>query len=596
MLKIRAADNKSAYDLLTKGSQTFEITPDQAKQLKEIYEKIGDIEDGFGRIEHTEDYKQLVNPVTTDVFIDLINNDVLPIARSYEILNAIQEVSKWAKTTKFTTPIKDVLPNEIAGLLQNLIETQGSLITNVDKIAPKVNFMEKKLKILDEKINYGILAKFQNTLIDLLHETAALQNEVKQLEQTILTTYFPLRRRGDWFMQSVLGYENSKGEWVDYQSKDGVSLRSLNNVQWKQNLPYMQGTKSEMIAKQKELNDYFKDQEFEIDGQTYKVKTSVAKVEQETIEPFFDTDLRQTLMMFRRLNISLNESQRVALIKKLSSEHSTLRRGLRREFVLGWDDNIMRNQVEYSTANAHIAAKMRNYHRVTRAIDNNDYWYPTMGKLNSLKNKYEAFGTYTSGESEQKTAERIIAKQAYDKHRMQFKYSAKTNDANFIIDDNGKKQPTLGRGAEYKDIAVKLWDHFHSDQGSENLVDDWLNSNPIGRKLKALAVTSQLGGTLAAGLINFGTMVTHAPAVLATYNPERGFGGGFGFANSSAELIRALKDVGGAKFGKLDDLELIVENWKDKSQSEYGLTYDEASFLLRETKNGMLAAAEPRAW
>ena len=140
-------------------------------------------------------------------------------------------------------------------------------------------------------------------------------------------------------MKSEIGNYNKNNVWVPYISKDGVHMQSLNAVQWTQNLPYMQGTKSEMIAKQEELNNYFKDEEITIDGQAFLVRSSVAKVEKETIEPFFETDLRQTLMMFRRLNIDLNSKQKEALVKQLSSEYSSLRRGLRREFVPGWDDN-----------------------------------------------------------------------------------------------------------------------------------------------------------------------------------------------------------------------------------------------------------------
>ena len=598
------------YKLFTEGSDTIGITINQGKQLNNIYKEIVETEDGLGGIDHTQDYKKdknysHINPDASEKWRDIISKDVIEIAEAYEIINAVRTLADAIDKGKnvFTrTEDNPVTSNDIAllelpeGLVEqidNLIQASGSLINNAHKSRPAV---DKNFNVQDSKIDYQLLKKYQDTLIDLLIETSALQNEVRQLEQTMITTYFPLRRRGDWFMKSEIGNYNKNNVWVPYISKDGVHMQSLNAVQWTQNLPYMQGTKSEMIAKQEELNNYFKDEEITIDGQAFLVRSSVAKVEKETIEPFFETDLRQTLMMFRRLNIDLNSKQKEALVKQLSSEYSSLRRGLRREFVPGWDDNLMRNQVEYSTANAHISAKMKHYHRVTRAIDNKQNWTGDRTKLRNLENEYNRFGDYVHGESKTKTAGRIVAKHAYDDYRYKYKHSADINPENYIVDDNGKKIPTLGRGAEYKDIAVKLWDHFRSDQGSENLIDDWLNSNPVGRKLKALAVTSQLGGTAAAGIINFGTMVTHAPAVLATYNPERGFGGGFGFAKASAELIRALKDVGGIRFGRLDDLEIIVKKWKDKSKSEHGLTYDEANFLLDETKSGMLSAAEPRAW
>jgi len=598
------------YELFTKGIQTFDITPNQGKQLNDIYKEIAEIADGLDDIDHRKDFKQdtnfsHINPGATEIFNTIISKDVLEIAEAYEIINAVRTLADatdkgkniFTRTKENPVTSEDIsrlqLPEGLVEQIDKLIQSSGSLIGNADKIRPS---LDNQFNPTSEKIDYGTLKQFQDTLISLLYETAALQNEVKQLEQTILTTYFPLRRRGDWFMDSQIGHYNKKNIWIPYDSKNGVSLKSLNNIQWKQNLPYMQGTKSEMLAKQKELSEFLEDQKITIDGQEFLIRTFVGEVEKETIEPFFSTDLRQTLMMFRRLGIALNKKQKIALVKQLSSESSSLRKGLRREFIPGWDENIMRNQVEYSTANAHIAAKMKHYHRITRAIDNEKYWKGDGTKLRNLEEEYKGYGDYAHNESEEITEGRIVAKQAYDDYRYKYKHSADIGPDNFIIDDNGKKQPTLGRGAEYKDIAVKLWDHFRSDQGSENLIDDWLNSNPVGRKLKALAVTSQLGGTAAAGIINFGTMITHAPAVLATYNPERGFGGGFGFAKASAELIRALKDVGGIRFGRLDDLEIIVAKWKDKSKSEHGLTYDEANFLLRETKSGMLSAAEPRAW
>jgi hypothetical protein len=77
---------------------------------------------------------------------------------------------------------------------------------------------------------------------------------------------------------------------------------------------------------------------------------------------------------------------------------------------------------------------------------------------------------------------------------------------------------------------------------------------------------------------------------LASYNPKRAFGGGYGFAKSSTALYEALNNVKNVKMSDAAWLNNMVE--VDKNWDDYGLTEDEAKFLFRQTEEGTLQAAQ----
>jgi hypothetical protein len=74
--------------------------------------------------------------------------------------------------------------------------------------------------------------------------------------------------------------------------------------------------------------------------------------------------------------------------------------------------------------------------------------------------------------------------------------------------------------------------------------DQLEESQTVVTKLRAVTTIMQLGGTIASPFTNLTSLPLHTFSYLATYNPERAFGGGFGGAAASGAIFRAAKAMG----------------------------------------------------
>lgn len=149
-----------------------------------------------------------------------------------------------------------------------------------------------------------------------------------------------------------------------------------------------------------------------------------------------------------------------------------------------------------------------------------------------------------------------------------------------------------GRGEYYRDEAKRTLAWFSEAANIDSSTEDIL-SGEVGSRLKLIAVLFQLGGSVATAVINMMSMATHAVPYLATYNPKRGYGGGFGFSASGAAMIRAASNM---KNGNLMNFEYVneVANGENAQtlQDKHGLTQDEADALFEATGQGVLQAAQ----
>ncbi|MDP6583375.1 MAG: PLxRFG domain-containing protein, partial [Anaerolineales bacterium] len=121
-------------------------------------------------------------------------------------------------------------------------------------------------------------------------------------------------------------------------------------------------------------------------------------------------------------------------------------------------------------------------------------------------------------------------------------------------------------------------------------------SGKISAQLKMVTVLGQLGGNIATALVNLTSIPMHTVPYLAYHNSVRGVGGGFGLGRATAEITMAGNNLKNAKFGTEVFLEDMVKNWpktkKDSWVNNYGITRDEAEFLLQETRLGILSPAQ----
>ena len=146
-------------------------------------------------------------------------------------------------------------------------------------------------------------------------------------------------------------------------------------------------------------------------------------------------------------------------------------------------------------------------------------------KLNRLKK------TLDDAEQFGNEQEKQLARANYDSYANMYRYSAgtttNTKDEFTIYEMKGvladKRTPRQvkpeGRGEDYRQQAQDLLAYYSSGENIVDSTEDILDRTKAGQNLRVLAVSSQLGGSIATALINTMSMVTHSIPYLATYNP-----------------------------------------------------------------------------
>ena len=178
-----------------------------------------------------------------------------------------------------------------------------------------------------------------------------------------------------------------------------------------------------------------------------------------------------------------------------------------------------------------------------------------------------------------------------------------------------------GRGEDYRQQAQDLLAYYSSGENIVDSTEDILDRTKAGQNLRVLAVSSQLGGSVATALINTMSMVTHSIPYLATYNPKTGYGGGFGMSAAAYQMQRAAREMSDATRTRLGLTEAGAEqslanlDWMNKVagfdpetaeytadpelakqlQDQYNISPDEAQAIHKATSDGVLQAAQYNA-
>ena len=188
------------------------------------------------------------------------------------------------------------------------------------------------------------------------------------------------------------------------------------------------------------------------------------------------------------------------------------------------------------------------------------------------------------------------ARQEYDDYAFKYKYSADVRAGRTVNIYRGEgaerkavKEATLGRGEEYKEEAKRTLTWFSDAANIDSSTEDIL-SGEVGSRLKLIAVLFQLGGSVATSAVNAVSMVTHSVPYLATYNPKRGYGGGFGFSASGAAMVRAARNMRSPSLAEFAYVNEVATS--QELQNKHGLSEDEAVALRDATAEGVLQAAQ----
>ena len=479
--------------------------------------------------------------------------------------------------------------------------------------------------IKSEAAAIKVVNQIENVITAQTMLQGSIQRATDDLLYTSLRSYVAARRRGDKKLRVEVGHF-SGDEWISGKDKKGNNIVVPERI--KAALPYMQSDDKIFLEENRDrINEFLSEfsgtmmdsiSDKEVSDLNQELIEFLGKVEfnaviedvqKDSIESFVDIPIEKMFSAITALGINIPPSKRENLIVQMSKEGSAIRQGLERKFNPGWDEDLIKNAYESAMTNAHIAAKARHYHNTIRTMKKSWLWFGDKAKLKRLKGVYdtahkhiEELDRANKPVSEQEYAIYHHARQEYHQYRFMYLNSAPEAEGNFVEDDEGNKIPTLGEGAKYKDKSIEIFNWFSSSDNMEHNIDNVLNRSDMGRTMKSFAVIAQLGGNVATALINLFSLITHTVPTLGTYNSARGFGGGFGMAKSAVYLSSAITDVGHRKWGNVKSdrfatgLQEIVGEWGDKSKIKFGLTYDEAEFLLTESIDGVLSAATPRSY
>ncbi len=441
--------------------------------------------------------------------------------------------------------------------------------------SPEYDAIRSQLPSLRDKIrNKNDSYRVQKSIQDLFLFDLQAQNAEYYAKRTIMGSYVPFTRRGN--EQVRLAAKDASGNYVELHT----AAREI--------LPYYQyEDRADALRAQEELEKVFGNgQEWDMPvddgtgGEVNKKVFLVPEVSRTRQSPDLTevVNFNEFIYVLNRLNINLTPQVRETVVKTLTDQNSKARKNLQRSGTPGWNEDVVRSASEYLETSAHVAAKKRYRHRLDDIFLRQDNWKGSDLMLQTLKGAVDQ--AQTPGEKAQ--AQRVYAQYAY-----MYRYMKATGKNNKVEVD-GKVVPTLGRGEDYKEEAKAIMRWYSRTSNVSDTTEDVL-SGETGSRLKTGTVLMQLGGSVATAIINFTSLLTHSLPYLSFYNAQQGYGGGYGSSKAGAALYDAARTV--ANPNMADD-KFLADMVSKGTHANYGLTRDEAMFLLNATEQGVLQAAQ----
>lgn len=568
-LEQRAAVNQAAADkllykyrgLIRQRQVSFNalnrIKDDTRSPLTEEDKKwLRDLSDLYGKIYYTdsvtEDGVFKPNLAATEKADEFIKSILMTLHDDYKDKESVRE---WFKDS----PASDSIAAKFTG---PEFDAAKAYIKNFGRFDADGKF--ERLRTVAYKQQLQIL----NIIRDTALSTGQLRNAVLFAKSTILTNYVPFKRNGKTEIKLVA--TDSNGRVVKLSEEMGG------------NLPYFK-TDDPVVEKRiiKEANAAFGNRTYKVldnDDKEVEVTFHVESQDaQETQTLATSMDFDEFIRVVTRLNIDLKPAERYNIVNALATHHSAARRNLERTGTPGWDPNIIKGVSEHLEMEAHTSARNLYRFELTDILLDNDLWLGSRDKLAKLRANISAAKNPQA---------KFLAEQDYSRYAYMMEYMAARGSGPIERLSGGPVEPK-GEGRSHQEAAKKLIRWYSENTDITDTPEDAL-SGPLGSRVKMAVVASMLGGSIATAAVNLVSLATHTIPTLAFYNRTRGFGGGFGMAAATAETFKALRQVTDLKTGRVADLEEML---RTGSYAAHGLTRDEAYFLLRESKQGVLDAA-----
>ncbi|QDP53656.1 MAG: hypothetical protein Unbinned5406contig1000_2 [Prokaryotic dsDNA virus sp.] len=431
-----------------------------------------------------------------------------------------------------------------------------------------------------------VMKKIQQPLKDQVFTDTQLINANVMAKQTAYDAYVPFSRSGN----SQLRFQ----AYVAVVDSDGKVTRGQPikiNSSFSAAFPYYQmDNRAKLSAMASSYNTDLGQTVFEIPNERGGVDkvVMVAQVGDSTA----GTPSNQTMnydefaSVLTTLGIDLGLAERERIVEALSKQHDKVRNHLKKKFQAGFDPDIIKSVAEHLESQAAIAAKNEHRSDIDMIMADEENWNGSRDTMVAAYKEYDAA---------RKTGNKEAARIKQEKFEMlahMFVESGEINAKPFTFTNSkGEQQtitPTGGKGERNRNTSAQVLEFYAQSNDITISAEDALSKGPLS-VMKAIAVAMQLGGSIAAGLINLTSIPLMAMPYMATYNHKTGTGGGFGFGASTVELTKAGINLKNIKWA--DPAWIKANVLADGKYKSFGLTLDEAQFLERQTSRGILDAA-----
>lgn len=429
----------------------------------------------------------------------------------------------------------------------------------------------------------------------MLSEYAATVESDKFTKVTLASGYVPYLRSGKFQLR--------------VRASLGNQILSVDDS-YKDQFVYMQfDTEREAASAAKAYNELFKNEKVTLEAldptgeklgyqriEGVKLTATVSAVS-DTISAPMELNLNEFIMGIERFGINLPPEKMKQVITQLTNQNASARKRLQRNFTPGADLDAVLAVAQHIDRRASAVAKALYRTKVNDLLNlsrrqSNDLWRMDSSrvkqKLASLKDRA------TNPQLSQD--ERRDAVREYEQMQMQY------NKTNVVIDGE-----VSNRGDEFYRQGIKGFEFLHSNR---DVSQSDIESGKYASRIRSATGLFQLGGSIATGLLNPIGMYVNGLPFLASYNAKTNFGGGFGATAATYELNRAVASVGLKGTFKMPSNEAynsasFYENLAKKMEKdnrpatyadpESGLTIDEAKFIAKEIREGVMIPAQGNA-
>lgn len=432
---------------------------------------------------------------------------------------------------------------------------------------------------------YHMLSVFQS----LLNSEVLAHEKENKVIQSILGNYVEMTRKGKWRV-SLEVYEE------DGKTKADISPLLLAK------LPSIYAeSKREADAIQAELAKEFGDKAYQVNnaaGDAVNVKFDVAVAMAPGQATMTDApDIEGFLKVSELVGLKLGATQMKKITQLIANASIRKRYGLQRAGSPGMDADIIRNNSETMTQRAWEAAKTSQSYMLEEELADEKLRYGDWDHLAELQRKFDVANRGApEGAAPPVTFVRnpdavIVAEQSLLRYANQLRHVARRTTKVSTVDirtTKGElKLKITGEAEAYITQAKALRESLDKNQLELNL-NDLISKTGA---LRQIAVVSQLG-TIAAGVMNAFTPITHLPARLMALHEKTGYGEGFGLSEVVTEIASAMSQVMTVFKGYGDTVMLkdIVEEARKNNTT--GLTLAELEAMYAETLNGVLTPTQ----